>query len=118
MARVLLGRLRNCSCTGLMVSLAGRCRVLEIATRVEDTLRLAIAVAKLRESGTREHRRRIRIAKLIADLANKVIAHEVREAINEPEGDPAKMSWQQIADTLEISKSAAYNRYGPGSNAN
>jgi hypothetical protein len=88
-----------------------RCN-LEIVEKVEDTLRLAIAVGRLRNSGSREHRRRIRIAKQISDLANKVIAYEVRAAISEPAGDSARMSWQEIADTLEISKTAAYTRYG------
>jgi DNA invertase Pin-like site-specific DNA recombinase len=89
---------------------------LEIVEKFEDTLRLAIAVTKLRESGGREHRRRIRIAKQIVDLANAVIAKEVRAAIEEPVGDRSRMTWQEVADTLKISKTTAYNRYGPGSN--
>lgn len=85
---------------------------MEIVEKLEDTLRLAIAVTKLRESGSREHRRRIRIAKQIVDLANAVIAKEVRAAIDEPVGDKARMTWREVADTLDISPSTAFNRYG------
>jgi hypothetical protein len=85
---------------------------LDIKEKFEPTLRMAIFVQKLRDSGSREHARRIRLAKKIADIANSVIAHEARTANSLSFSDPAHLSWQQIADALEISKNAAYTRYG------
>lgn len=79
---------------------------------LEETLRLAVFVAKLRDAGTREHGRRIRLGKKIVDLGNSIIAREVRKATSLPKSDPESMSWQEVADSLDLSKSATFTRYG------
>lgn len=114
MTRFHLRGLRNLRCTPLMVLLS---RGLALERRenlevLETGLRLIVFATKLRDAGTREHSRRIRIAQKIIDLANSVIAEEVRTANSLNKSDPEYMSWQQVADALDISRTAAFTRYG------
>jgi hypothetical protein len=80
--------------------------------QAEKILRAAIYIAKLRDSGERAHVYRIRLGKKIADIVDSFVAEEVQRATSVAKSDPAAMSWAEVASALEISKSAAYNRYG------
>lgn len=84
----------------------------KLPEKFEQTLRLAIFVAKLRDTSAHDHKRRIRFAKKILDLANRILAYEIRKATSAPEGSEEHMSWAEIADALEMPKTTAYNRYG------
>lgn len=85
---------------------------MELKETIEPTLRMVIFAQKLRDSGSREHARRIRLAKLIADIANSIIAREVTKATSLSSSDPAHMTWKEVGDALGLSKSAAFTRYG------
>lgn len=75
-------------------------------------LKAAIYLSRLRDSGSRDHVYRLRVASKLIEILNSFIADEVRAATNENPSDPAYVSWQGVGDVLGISKSAAYARYG------
>jgi hypothetical protein len=78
----------------------------------EKILRAALYIARIRESNDRAHAYRIRAAKKLSDIVDSFVAEEARRATSTTETDPAHMSWAQVGQALDISKSAAYNRYG------
>lgn len=78
----------------------------------EKILRAALYVARIRESSDRAHVYRIRAAKKLSDIVDSFVAEEVRRATSTSKTDPAHMSWSEVGSALEISKGAAYNRYG------
>lgn len=79
----------------------------------EKLLTAAIYIERVRQSSSRSHEYRIRTASKIRALVDDFIAVEVQTAVSKPKDDSSYMSWQKIADTLGISKTAAYTRYGP-----
>lgn len=81
----------------------------------EKMIRVGVLVSRLLESSNREHCSRIRMAKKAIDILSAFIETEVYTANNLPKNDSARMSWDQIAQALGISKTAAYARYGANS---
>lgn len=79
--------------------------------QTERVLRMAIFVARLRDSSTLSHEIRIRAAKKLADLTEDFIKEEVERANSKPRNSIGYLSWGQIADLLELSRSAVYARY-------
>ena len=75
-------------------------------------LRIAILIARLRESNNCHHAHRIRLAQRIVDATNIFIAEEVRRANNKKPTDPNYMSWAKIGQAVGLSRNAAYTRYG------
>jgi hypothetical protein len=82
----------------------------------EKLLTAAIYVSRIRDTSARNHAYRLRLANKIRQLIDDFISAEVQAAVSEAKDDPAHMSWQQIADTLELSKSAVFTRYGKATN--
>lgn len=78
----------------------------------ERLLRAAIFVSRLRDSNSRAHAYNLRAAQKIIDIMGNFIAEEVQEAVKENDTDPAHLSWVEIGQCLNLSKSAAYARYG------
>lgn len=77
----------------------------------ERILRAALYIARLRESSPRAHAYRIRTAKRLCDLIEGFIAEEVHRATSLSKSDPASMSWSDISQTLEVTKSKAFRMY-------
>ena len=80
--------------------------------QAEKILRAAIYIGRLRDSGERAHAYRIRVAKRLSDIIDSFVAEEVCRATSVSKNDPAKMTWDQVGQALEISRSAAFSRYG------
>lgn len=78
----------------------------------EKVLRIAIFNAKLRDSQPNAHALRLRWAKKVLDLVNAFIAEEVAAATQKPESSEAHLTWSQVANALEITKSKAFRTYG------
>lgn len=78
----------------------------------EKVVRIGVLVTRLLESSAREHRARISLAKKAIDILNDFIEYEVHTANDLPKNDPAHMSWAHIGSALNLSRSAAYARYG------
>jgi hypothetical protein len=78
----------------------------------EKLLQAAININRIREASPRAHAYRIKLAKRTIDLLNDFIATEVQAAVSEPKGHPAKMTWEQIGQALNLSKSASFTKYG------
>lgn len=74
--------------------------------------RVAKLLSQIENSDECSHAYRIRRAKEAIDILNGFIASEVRSAVNTPRGKVSNMSWAEIAKALDISKSAAFARYG------
>jgi hypothetical protein len=78
----------------------------------EVLLRAAIYLSRLRDSGSRDHAYRLRVAKKLIDLVNAFVADEAKAATEVSKKDPAYLSWEQVGQCLDLSKSAVYARYG------
>lgn len=81
----------------------------------EKVLRAAVLVSKIKSSGNRSHKLRLRYAKKLGDIVDAFIAEEVKEATKIAADDPAHLSWTEVGQALEMSKSKAYRTYGPKS---
>lgn len=84
---------------------------------MDKMLRAAIFIARIREAQPNKHVLRLRYAKRLLDIVNSFIAEEVHTANSLPKTDPNHMSWNDVSQVLELSRSAAYARYG-GKSAN
>ena len=78
----------------------------------ERILRAATLIARLRESGFRAHEYKIRTANKVCNIMQCFITEEVKRANSLPSKDPAYMSWDKVGKALNISRSAAFTRYG------
>jgi hypothetical protein len=72
----------------------------------------SVILDRIRDSNPRNHALRIEMAKMVIDIMNDFIAEEVKAATSQPKESPEHLSWQKVADRLDISKSAAFARYG------
>lgn len=79
-------------------------------------LTAAIYLAKLRDSGCRDHAYRLRVASKLRNLIDAFIADEVRAATEKNKSDPAYLSWTKVGELLNLSRSAAYTRYKKNAN--
>jgi hypothetical protein len=78
----------------------------------EVLLRAAIYLSRLRDSGSRDHAYRLRVASKLQQLVSNFIAAEAKAATETNKKDPAYLSWEQVGQCLDLSKSAVYARYG------
>lgn len=85
-----------------------------MAEQKEKMLRAAILISKIRAASPNHHALKIRYAKRLSDLVESFIAQEAREATRKAESDPAHLSWAQVAQAVETSKSTAFRRYNEG----
>lgn len=67
---------------------------------------------QIEDSDENAHAYRIRRANEAISILHSFIAGEVQSAVNARRGSISKMSWAEIAQALDISKSAAFARYG------
>lgn len=75
-------------------------------------MRAGIFIARIRENGTHSHALNLRAANLAKKAIDAYIEDEVNKAQNYPKTSPFYLSWEHIGQVLEISKSAAFARYG------
>lgn len=73
--------------------------------------RATILIARLLDSAPRNHVYRLRLLSKVSKLIAAITIEEVRAATSEAKGDEAKLTWDQIAQCLEMSKSAAFTKY-------
>lgn len=78
----------------------------------DDVAKLLDLIEKMSKAAEHHHSHKIRCAKKATDLLNEIIAHEVKKANSLPRNAPGHMSWNEVADALELSKTAAFHRYG------
>jgi hypothetical protein len=104
--RLALVKLRNLGHTRLQVKVKG-----ETLLQAERVLRMAIFVAELRDSSPSAHEIKIRAAKKLVDLIEEFIAEEVNAANSKPKDAIGHLSWAQVGNLLELSRSAVYARY-------
>lgn len=95
-----------------------RLRKKGVTVQEERILRAFMHLARVRDSSERAHAYRIRTIKRLCDLLEGFLAEEIRRATSLPKGDDARVSWQQVANALEVSKTTAWNRYGASEKAN
>jgi hypothetical protein len=79
---------------------------------LELTLRAAIWIAKIRDASPSAHAYKLRCAKVLSELIEEVIKEEVHNATSKPLNDSTRLSWESVGQCLELSKSAAFTRYG------
>lgn len=79
---------------------------------MDRMLRAAIFLARIRESSPNAHALRIRYAIQVRKIVDSFIADEVRAANSLSKEEPGFMSWEAIGSVVELSRSAAYARYG------
>lgn len=89
-----------------------RLRKKGVTMQAERILRAAILVGRLRDSSNRSHALRIKTAQLLSSLIDQFIATEVERATTISKSDPAHLTWTEIGQCLNLSRSAAYTRYG------
>lgn len=78
----------------------------------ELAMRAGVFVSKIMGSLPNARAYRIRCAGLAIKALENFIYDEVREAQKHRRGSDLYVSFQQVADALEISRTAAYYRYG------
>lgn len=75
--------------------------------------RIALTLSRIRETNPIcDHALRLRLALKVRKAVDLFIAEEVRAANSKPQEDESYLSWAQIGSALELSKTAAYARYG------
>lgn len=75
-------------------------------------MRAGIFIARIRESETNSHAVKLRAANLALKAIEAYIADEVQNSQTHPKNSPLYLSWDHIGQALDISKSAAFARYG------
>lgn len=83
---------------------------------MERLLSALIFIAKVRDAGPNRHEYRIRCAKKARDAIDAFIVNEVRTANSKSTKDPTHLSWARIGEALDLSRSAAFARYGKKEN--
>lgn len=83
-----------------------------VTRQMEKMLRAAILISKIRQTGSNAHKIRLRYAYKLGEVIDSFIAEEAREATKKSPTDPSHLSWAQVAQALETSKSTAFRRYG------
>lgn len=78
----------------------------------EKIVRAAMFVAKIRDSSPEDHQERLMYAKKLRDLVDDFIFEEVKAANSKGKGDKNYMSWDKIGQVMDLSRSAAFTRYG------
>lgn len=77
----------------------------------QDHLLVAInTIGQLSSIHESNHSIRIKLAARAVDSLNAFICAEVLDAVDKTR--PGYMTWDQIAETMGLSKSAAWSRYG------
>lgn len=79
---------------------------------MERILSAIIFLSKVRDANQNRHEYRIRCAKKARDAIDSFIMSEVRAANAKPLKDPSHLSWGRIGEALDLSRSAAFTRYG------
>lgn len=79
---------------------------------MERLLSALIFLAKVRDANPNRHEYRIRCAKKARDAIDAFIVTEVRTANSKSVKDPTHLSWARIGEALDLSRSAAFTRYG------
>lgn len=77
----------------------------------DDIVRAAILIGRLLDSNPRNHSHRLRLLSRLAKIITVLTTNEVRASLSEAKDDEARLTWDQVAQCLEISKSAAFARY-------
>lgn len=93
-------------------NLCDPCSLRKGVKSIDAMLRAAILLARLRQASPNSHELRIRYAIQVRKIVDSFIAEEVRTANSLPEDDPSHMSWTKVGQAVELSRSAAYARYG------
>ena len=78
----------------------------------DKLLRVLTFVSRIREAPTQNHVLRLKLASVVSKAIDSFIQDEVQKAQSRPQKDPCHLSWAQIGDLLDLSRSAAYSRYG------
>lgn len=84
----------------------------------ELPMRAGVFVSKILDSQCNAHAFRIRAAGLAIKALEDFIYNEVSEAQSHPRTSDLYVSFGSIGKALEVSRSAAYARYGPGRKRN
>ena len=78
----------------------------------KDLSTLKDLIAKIDEAKPHHHSHKIRCANRAIEILSEMIAKEARQANSLPRTAPGYMSWNEIAVALDLSKTAAFTRYG------
>jgi hypothetical protein len=78
----------------------------------EDYEKILDLIEKMSKAAEHHHSDKIRCAKKAIDILNEIVTYEAKKANSLPQNAPGHMSWNDIGKVLEISKTAAFARYG------
>lgn len=83
-----------------------------VTVQSEKILRAAIFLAKLRDTSPNAHAIRLRYAKKISTIVETFIEEEAHRAASKSSSDQSHLTWTQIGNALEMTKSMAHRKYG------
>lgn len=85
---------------------------METVEVIDKLVRIAIFIARIKATSERDHFNRIRLAHRARKVIDAFIAEEVEASQSVGKSDPAYLTWDRIGEAVDISRSAAYTRYG------